>query len=99
LLTLLAKKEVFEWLKLGRKTIDIRRGKPKQSDRVLFISGPYRLEMRVVGTQSGRLYELIRQDNFKQIIPSAESVDDAVIYLRRIYGGSDGVFTAYFIAY
>jgi ASC-1-like (ASCH) protein len=98
LLTLLAKKEVFEWLKNGQKTIDIRRGKPKQSDRLLFISGPYRLEMRVVGVQSGRLYDLIRQDNFKQIIPSADSVDEAVIYLRRIYGGFDGLFTAYFIS-
>jgi len=97
LLTLLAKKEVFEWLKIGRKTIDIRRGKPKQTDKVLFVSGPNRLEMRVVGIQSGRLNELIRQDNFRQIIPSAESMDDAIVYLCRIYGAVDCVFTAYFV--
>jgi ASC-1-like (ASCH) protein len=98
LLTLLAKKEVLEWLKSGKKTIDIRKGNPRQGDRVLFVSGPHRLEMRVVGRQSGVLGDLIRADNFRQVIPSAGSVDEAFGYLRRIYGDVDGVFTAYFVA-
>jgi ASC-1-like (ASCH) protein len=97
LLTLLAKKEVLEWLKSGQKTIDIRKGKPREGDRVLFVSGPYRLEMRVVGCVSGRLSELIRPDNFRSVIPSAESVDEAWAYLGRFYGDYDGVFTAYFV--
>jgi ASC-1-like (ASCH) protein len=98
MLTLLAKKEVLEWLKQGRKTIDIRKGNPRQGERVLFVSGPHRLEMRVVGTQSGPLCELIRVDNFKQVIPSAESVDEALTYLRGIYGDVGGIFTAYFVS-
>jgi ASC-1-like (ASCH) protein len=98
LLTLLAKKEVIEWLKTGNKTIDIRKGKPRQGDRVLFVSGPYKLEMRVVGRQSGSLAELIREDNFRQVIPSAGSVDEALDYLRRFYSDLGGVFTAYFVA-
>jgi ASC-1-like (ASCH) protein len=98
LLTLLAKKEVFEWLKSGQKTVDIRKGKPRQGDRVLFVSGPHKLEMRVIARQSGALGDLIRADNFKKIIPSAGSVDEAVAYLRGIYGDVDGVFTAYFIS-
>jgi ASC-1-like (ASCH) protein len=98
LLTLLAKKEVFEWLKTGRKTIDIRKGKPRQGERVLFVSGPHRLEMQIVDRHSGALLDLIREDNYRQVIPSAGSVDEAVDYLRRIYGDVDGVFTAYFIA-
>jgi ASC-1-like (ASCH) protein len=98
LLTLLAKKEVFEWLKSGQKTVDIRRGKPRQGDRVLFVSGPHKLEMRVIARQSGALGDLIRADNFKKIIPPAGSVDEAVAYLRGIYGDVDGVFTAYFIS-
>ncbi|NLF87595.1 hypothetical protein GX563_02090 [Candidatus Bathyarchaeota archaeon] len=99
LLTLLAKKEVYEWLKTGQKTIDVRRGKPRQGERVLFISGPHRLEMQIVDRQSGALSDLIRENNFRQVIPSAGSVDEAVNYLRRIYGDVEGVFTAYFVTY
>ena len=99
MLTLLAKKEVYEWLKTGQKTIDVRRGKPRQGERVLFISGPHRLEMQIVDRQSGALSDLIRENNFRQVIPSAGSVDEAVNYLRRIYGDVEGVFTAYFVTY
>jgi hypothetical protein len=54
--------------------------------------------MRVIGRQSGTLGDLIRSDNFIQIIPSAGSVDEVLGYLRRIYGDVDGIFTAYFVA-
>jgi ASC-1-like (ASCH) protein len=93
--TLLAKREVFEWLKQGKKTIDVRKGKPQHGDTLLFISGPYRLTMKIVGTQSGALSELVRQDNFQQVIPSAVTLEDALAYLRGIYGCCDGCFTAY----
>jgi ASC-1-like (ASCH) protein len=95
LITLLAKKEVLEWLKSGQKTIDVRKGSPKQGDRVLFVSGPHRLEMKILRCQSGRLSELIRTDNFRQVVPSAGSVEAAWAYLGRFYGAYDGVFTAY----
>ncbi len=94
---LLAKREVFEWLLQGRKTIDVRKGKPQQGETVLFISGPRRLKLRVVGVQSGKLSDLIVQDNFRQVIPTAATVDEAIGYLRRIYGVYDGVFTAYMV--
>ena len=96
--TFLAKKEVFIWLKQGKKTIDIRKGNPQQGGTVQFICGPHRLTLRVVETQSGKLTEMIRPDNFRQVIPSAATVDDAVAYLRRLYGVYDGVFTAYTVA-
>ncbi len=96
--TLLAKREVLEWLLQGKKTIDIRKGNRKPGESALFICGPRRLTLRVVGTQSGKLTELIRPDNFRQVIPSATSVEDAIGYLRRLYGVYDGVFTAYSVA-
>lgn len=55
--------------------------------------------MQIVDRQSGALSDLIRENNFRQVIPSAGSVDEAVNYLRRIYGDVDGVFTAYFVTY
>jgi ASC-1-like (ASCH) protein len=96
--TFLAKKEVFKWLEQGQKTIDIRRGNPRSGEKIIFISGPHRLELKVVQIQSGRLSEVVRQDNFSQVIPSATRLEDAFAYLRGIFGCYDGVFTAYTVA-
>jgi len=53
--------------------------------------------MRIVKTETGRLVEVVRFDNFKLVIPSALVIDDAFAYLRGLYGGDEGVFTAYYI--
>jgi ASC-1-like (ASCH) protein len=95
---LLAKKEVFLWLKQGKKTIDVRKGNPKPGETAHFQSGPYSLDLRVVRTECGCLGEVVRPDNFRLVIPSAEVLGDAVAYLRRFYGDYDGVFTAYYLA-
>lgn len=96
--TFLAKKEVFLWLKQGKKTIDVRKGYPQQGVIIQFICGPYRLKLRVVEVHCGKLSDVIRSDNFNQVIPSAVCLEDALGYLRGIYGGYDGVFTAYTVA-
>ncbi len=94
----LAKKEVFDWLSQGLKTIDIRKGNPRTGDVAVFICGSRRLFLKVVKIQSGSLVDLVRTDNYCNIIPTAVSVDDVVVYLRRIYGSVDGLFTAYILA-
>jgi ASC-1-like (ASCH) protein len=94
----LAKKEVFEWLTQGKKTIDVRKGDSKPGEIAVFQSGPHALRLKIVKTESGRLTEVLRSDNFKQVIPSAVALGDAVDYLRGLYGGVyDGVFTAYYV--
>jgi hypothetical protein len=93
----LAKKEVFQWLKNSRKTIDLRKGNPKPGEFVVFQSGPNILRLKVVKTESGLLNEVLRLDNFKAVIPFAMVLEDAVDYLIRIYGNVDGVFTAYYV--
>jgi hypothetical protein len=95
---LLAKKEVFIWLKDGKKTVDIRRGNPKPGEIATFQSGPHALKLRIVKSESGRLTEVIRSDNYRQVIPSAAGLGDAVAYLRGLYDDYDGVFTAYYLA-
>ena len=82
----------------GTKTIDVRKGSPQHGDTAVFISGPYRLTLRIVKTQSGKLTDVVGLDNFRQVIPSAADVDDALAYFRRLYGNCDGVFTAYTVA-
>jgi ASC-1-like (ASCH) protein len=93
-----AKKEVFEWLSQGKKTIDVRKGGPQQGEVAVFLCGPRRLALKVVKTESGRLTDVIRVDNYRQVIPAAESLSDSLAYLRGIYGVCDGVFTAYTVA-
>ena len=47
--------------------------------------------------ETGRLGEVVRSDNYRLVIPSAMVIDDALAYLRELYDGYDGVFTAYYI--
>lgn len=91
----LAKKEVFEWLKQGKKTVDVRKGGPQRGDVAVFVSGPHRLSMNITAIESGKLTDVVREDNFKRVIPSAQSLGDALAYFGRLYSDCNGVFTAY----
>ncbi len=91
------KKEVFEWLLQGKKTIDIRKGKPRRGEIAVFEAGPHVLRLRITGRESGNLIDLVHEDNFRQVIPTAQTLEEAIGYLRRIYGDWEGVFTAYFV--
>ena len=93
----LAKKEVFQWLMSGQKTIDVRKGTPKPGEIAVFQSGRSALRLKVVKKEVGLFSEVLRLDNFKAVIPSALELEDAVGYLERIYGVCDGVFTAYYV--
>ena len=94
---LYARKEVFNWLKQGKKTIDIRKGRPLNGENIVFQSGPKTLRFKIVKRESGRLLEILRLDNYNQVIPSAVGLSEAVNYLRLIYGVYDGIFTAYYV--
>jgi ASC-1-like (ASCH) protein len=92
---LYARKEVFQALKEGKKTIDVRRGKPKGGDFAVFQCGPEVLKLRIVGVESGRLLELLRGNNFLKFIPWVNSLDEALAYVQGLYSDCSGVFTAY----
>jgi hypothetical protein len=94
----LAKKEVFQWLSEGKKTIDVRKGTLRSGELAVFLSGPNKISFRVVKTETGQLSDVVRLDNFRLVIPSAGVLEDAFVYLRGIYGSCEGVFTAYYIA-
>ncbi|XES76651.1 MAG: hypothetical protein ACBZ72_10775 [Candidatus Bathyarchaeia archaeon] len=93
-----AKKEVYHWLKEGKKTIDVRKGNPRSGEVAVFQSGSSYLRFSIVKTETGKLHEVIRADNYLQIIPPAENLQAARNYLRGIYGDYDGLFTAYHLA-
>lgn len=96
---LYAKKEVFEWLKSGQKTIDVRKGQPHRGEIAVFQSGPYSLRLKIVARESGKLTDVVTSDNYKFVIPTASRLEDAIAYFCGLYGDCDGgVFTAYHVA-
>jgi len=91
------KKEAFEWLIAGKKTIDVRKGKPLRGETAVYLSGRNVLRLKITKRQIGLLDDVVRSDNYRLVIPSAGTVEAAVAYLRQIYSGYDGVFTAYYV--
>ena len=91
------KREAFDWLFSGKKTIDIRKGKSIRGQIAVYLSGRKVLRLRIVRCETGGLREIIRLDNFKLVIPSANSVGAAVAYVERFYSAVDGCFTAYYV--
>jgi ASC-1-like (ASCH) protein len=92
-----AKKEVYAWITDGKKTIDIRKGNAWRGDTAVFQSGAHYLRLPIVKKETGKLSQIIRADNFKQVIPSAENLDAAIGYLQALYGAEDTLFTAYYV--
>lgn len=91
------KKEVFEWLSSGQKTIDIRKGNPIRGETAVYLCGRKVLRLKIIRTETGKLRDVIELGNFRLVIPSAVVVEDAVVYLQGLYRGYDGVFTAYYV--
>jgi ASC-1-like (ASCH) protein len=83
---------------MGEKTIDVRKGDPYRGEIAVYLSGRKVLRMKITKREIGRLEEVVRSDNYRLVIPSAVTVEGAVAYLRQIYDGYDGVFTAYHVA-
>ena len=67
---------MFEWLKQGQKTIDVRKGNPHRGEFAVFLSGSNSLRLRIVKKESGRLMDIVRSDNYWLVIPSAKVVGE-----------------------
>ena len=91
------KKEAYDWLNSGKKIIDIRKGKPLRGQIAVYLSGKRVLRLKIVRCETGSLQEVVRLDNFRFIVPSADSIDNAFAYIEALYLGYVGVFTAYHV--
>ena len=91
----MVKKEVFEWIKTGKKTIELRKGKAKAGDQAVFQCGSKILRGKIIRKEEGSLPRLLQSLNFKEIIPTANSVREAKAYIEKLYETTDGTFTAY----
>jgi len=91
----MVKKDVFEWIKTRQKTIELRKGKAKAGDQAVFQCGRNILRGKIISKDEGNLPTLLHNLNFKEIIPTANSTQEATAYIRKLYGTIDGTFTAY----
>jgi ASC-1-like (ASCH) protein len=92
----LTKKEVFEWIRTGRKNVELRRGKVQNGDAITFLNGRNEsLSGRILRKKEGALEDVLNVVNYKQIIPTAKNLDEAKAFIRRLYPSIEGTFTAY----
>jgi ASC-1-like (ASCH) protein len=88
---------LFAWIKDGKKTIELRKGNPSSGGIAVFLSGRNYLRLSITKKETGSLVTVLRQDNYRQIIPSAENLQDALNYLKNLYNTDQGPFTAYYV--
>ena len=66
------------------------------SDIIVFQCGRNILRRRIVRREEGNLTDVLIEDNYKNIILSANTLEEAINYIKKIYGATEGVFTAYY---
>ncbi len=77
------------------KTIELKKGKAKSGDQAVFQCGRNILRGKIISKDEGNLSTLLHNLNFKEIIPTAKSVEEATAYIKKLYGTTEGTFTAY----
>ena len=92
------KKELYTWIKDGKKSVEIRKGSASRGEIAVFQSGPRNLRLKIVKKETGVLREIVRPENFKKIIPVAKNVEETIGYISGLYGTDLGLFTAYYVS-
>jgi ASC-1-like (ASCH) protein len=90
------KKIVQEWIKSGEKTIELRKGKPLDGDSIIFLSGRgEKVKARIITKNEGKLEEVVNNDTYKKIVPTARNLEEALAFIKGIYPSAEGAFTTY----
>lgn len=66
-----------------------------KGSNAVFQCGKHIIRGRIIKKEEGSLTDVLKQDNYKNIVPSAQSLEEATAYLKRLYGTDEGAFTAY----
>jgi ASC-1-like (ASCH) protein len=92
----LIKKQVYDWVLTGEKTIELRKGKSQNGGRVAFLNGQRKcLKGRILRKREGKLEDVLNVATYRKIVPTAKTLDDAVEFIRQLYQSTDGTFTTY----
>ena len=89
-------KEVFEWIINKEKNIELRKGKAEKGDEAVFQCGRNIVRGKIIKGEEGNLTDVLRKDSYKNIVPSANTLEEAINYIKKLYGTTEGVFTAYY---
>ena len=90
------KKEVHDWIKSGKKTIELRKGKTQNGDSITFLNGRNeKMIGRILRRREGALRDVLNEDTYKRIVPTARDLGEAMDFIKRIYPSAEGMFTAY----
>ena len=94
--TFLTKKDIHEWIKTGKKTIELRKGKAQNGDSITFLNGRNQtVKARILRKQEGALKEVLTEAAFKKIVPTARNLEEAFAFIKRIYPSTEGTFATY----
>lgn len=94
--TFFIKKEVYEWIKLTKKTVELRKGKPRNGEKIAFLSGRNKMiRGRILRKREGKLEELLNIQTYKKIVPCAKNLEEAKAFIKKIYPSTEDLFTAY----
>lgn len=91
------KRNAFNWIKNGQKTIDVRKGKAWRGNIAVIQCGTDILRLPITRKETGEITQIVREDNYKAIIPTAKSLEEVIEYLKIMYKNLDGTFTAYYL--
>jgi len=58
----MVEKEVFEWIRTGQKTIELRKGKAMKGDLAVFQCGRNILRRKIVKKEEDNLTDVLRKD-------------------------------------
>ena len=50
---------------------------------------------KIIEREEGNLTDVLRKDIFKNIISSANTLEEAINYIKKLHGTVEGAFTAY----
>jgi len=70
--------------------------KAKKGDVTVFQCGRNILRRKIVKREEGNLTDVLRKDTYKNIIPSANTQEEAINYIKKLYGTTEGIFSVYF---
>jgi ASC-1-like (ASCH) protein len=92
----LTKRQVYDWIRSGEKTIELRSGKSVKGDTITFLNGRCQtVKARILRKREGRLEDLVNTVTYRKIVPTAKSLDEAMAFVMGIYPLAEGTFTTY----
>jgi ASC-1-like (ASCH) protein len=92
----LTKKQVYDWILTGEKTIELRKGESQKGDCIAFLNGQRKcLKGRILRKREGKLEDVLNVATYRKIIPTAKTLDEAVEFIRKLYQSTEGMFTTY----